>query len=61
MVRDKPGIVLYDQLEDIPQSFVNLMRDNLTLVPDLRISPNKANESLRVVLEMQKQVDERIR
>ncbi|KKK76291.1 hypothetical protein LCGC14_2865150 [marine sediment metagenome] len=60
-VRDITGVVLYDQLEDVSRKFVDEMRNSFsTLVPDIRMSPNRANKLLNIVIEGQRQVDKMI-
>ncbi len=60
-VRDITGVVLYDQLEDVSRKFVDEMRNSFsTLVPDIRMSPNRANKLLNIAIEGQRQVDKMI-
>ncbi len=56
-VRDSTGRVLYDQLEDVSLSFIEGMATDKLLVPDARISPNKANKLLTAMFEQQQEVD----
>jgi hypothetical protein len=57
MVRDKTGVVLYDQLENVSWKFVDGMIPDKLQVPDIRISPGRANKLLCAALEEQKEID----
>lgn len=57
MVRIATGTVLYDQLEGVSPKFVGKMSGDTFLVPDISISPNRANKLLRAALEQQDEVD----
>lgn len=60
IVRDKSKDVLYDELEVVSRSFVDQMAKSKTLVPDIRISPNRSNSVLVAVLEQQVEIDKLI-
>lgn len=57
MLRAKTGTVLYDQLEDVSPKFVSAMKMDRLLIPDVRISTERANKLLSAALEQQTEVD----
>lgn len=60
IVRTEAGTLLYDELEGIDRRFVDQMAEGKTLVPDLRVSPDRSNKTLSAVLEQQTEVDKLI-
>lgn len=59
VVRPDSGAVLYDQLDDVrPDILIKMCRPGeLALVPEIRISPERANKLLAEVLDEQRKVD----
>lgn len=56
MVRDETGTVLYDQLEDITLAFATRMESG-GHIPDIALSPNRANSLMVEALKQQAEVD----
>lgn len=57
LIRLGTELVLYDQLEDVSQAFVDSIETQGFLVPDIPLSPERANKLLCAALEEQKEID----